>query len=209
MASLSENLVREFFELRGFLVRQPRKHTPRSAKEPEEADLLVLNPQPTKVTGELSFLLEAGDVNRLGRALVAVKGWHTEVFSPTRLEQMPEIFRFTAESVVRQAEAELGAGGGLKKVLVVPALPVSRDAREQSLEVMRAHGVDAALTFHTVLTDLLQRVEVNRDYFKSETLQLLRILKNYNLLRDPQLELFKPRRKAHRAVASRGGAMQG
>ncbi|MFM1943406.1 MAG: hypothetical protein RI897_2388 [Verrucomicrobiota bacterium] len=205
MASLSENLVREFFELRGFLVRQPRKHTPRSAKEPEEADLLVLNPQPAKVAGELPFLLEAGDVNRLGRALVAVKGWHTEVFSPTRLEQMPEIFRFTAESVVRQAEAELGLGGGLKKVLVVPALPAARELREQSLEVMRAHGVDAALTFHTLLADLLQRVEVNRDYFKSDTLQLLRILKNYNLLRDTQLELFKPRRGGKRGALSGKG----
>ncbi len=205
MSSLSENLVREFFELRGFLVRQPRKHTPRSAREPEEADFLVLNPQPLKGAGDLPFLLEAEDVNRLGRALVAVKGWHTEVFSPTRLEQMPEIFRFAAESVVRQAQEELGVGGGVKKVLVVPALPVTRDLREQSLEVMRAHGVDAALTFHTLLADLLQRVEVNRDYFKSDTLQLLRILKNYNLLREPQLELFKPRRGGKRQALSGKG----
>jgi hypothetical protein len=116
---------------------------------------------------------------------------------------MPEIFRFTGQGVVRQAEDELGAGGALKKVLVVPALPAGRELREQSVEVMRAHGVDAALTFHTVLADLLQQVEVNRDYFKSEPLQLLRILKNYNLLRDPQLELFKPRKRRQAGSAER------
>lgn len=191
MALVSENLVREFFELRGFLVRQPRKYTPRSAREPEEADLLVVNPR-VKTGGDLPFLLEADDVEKIGRALVAVKGWHTETFSPTRLGQMPEIFRFTGEAVAKQACRELGEGGRLFRILVLPALPTTQELREQSIAVMQAHGVDAAMTFPTLLADLLQQVEVNRDYLKSEVLQLLRILKNYNLLRDPQLELFKP-----------------
>ena len=56
--------------------------------------------------------------------------------------------------------------------------------------------VDAAIAFPMILQDLLSRVEVNRDYQKSEVLQTLRILKNYGLLRDPQMELFRlPRRK--------------
>jgi hypothetical protein len=35
-------------------------------------------------------------------------------------------------------------------------------------------------------------VEVNRSYRKSDTLEVLRILKNYELLRDPQLDLLAP-----------------
>jgi hypothetical protein len=38
---------------------------------------------------------------------------------------------------------------------------------------------------------------VNRNYQKSDLLQIIRILKNYDLMREPQMELFKtrPRRK--------------
>ena len=197
MASVSEALVREFFELNGFLVRQPRKHSPRSPRDPEEADLLVVNPRPRKTNVEPPpMLLGPEHLPGVARALVVVKGWHTETFSATRLAQMPEIFRFAAATVVQQAARELGDGPPLSKILVLPSLPHSQDLRQQSLKVMRDNGVDAVISFPTVLEDLLRRVEVNRDYRKSEALQLLRILKNYGFLRDPQLELFKaPRRR--------------
>jgi hypothetical protein len=196
MASVSETLVREFFELHGFLVRQPRKHTLRSPREPEEADLLVVNPRPLNVEEPLPLLLETEHLPRVARALVMVKGWHTDTFTPTRLAQMPEIFRFATASVVQQAARELGEGPPLARILVVPALPQSADLRRQSLNIMRENGVDSVICFPTVLEDLSVRVEVNRDYFRSDVLQLLRILKNYGFLRDPQLELFKaPRRR--------------
>ena len=37
------------------------------------------------------------------------------------------------------------------------------------------------------------RTEANRNYQKSDLLQVIRILKNYELIREPQLELFKAR----------------
>ena len=42
-----------------------------------------------------------------------------------------------------------------------------------------------------MLLDILTKIEINRNYQKSEILQTLRILKNYDLLGNPQLELFK------------------
>ena len=41
--------------------------------------------------------------------------------------------------------------------------------------------------------DIIDKVEINRNYRKSDTLQLLRILKNYDLLKDPQLDLLTDR----------------
>jgi len=203
MASVSETLVREFFELHGFLVRQPRKHSPRSPREPEEADLLIVNPRAQATTDPVPVLLEPKHLPRVARALVVVKGWHTETFSPTRLAQMPEIFRFASAPVVRQAARELGEGPPLLSILVVPSLPQNDGLRQQSLKVIREHGVDAAISFPMLLEDLLLQVEVNRDYLKSEVLQLLRILKNYGFLRDSQLELFKsPRRRKPRPKSS-------
>jgi hypothetical protein len=205
MASVSETLVREFFELHGFLVRQPRKYSPRSPREPEEADLLVVNPRAQATADPLPLLLEVEHLPRVARALVVVKGWHTETFSPTRLAQMPEIFRFANASVVRQAARELGEGPPLLSILVVPSLPQSDELRQQSLKVIREKGVDMAISFPTLLDDLLRRVEINRDYLKSEVLQLLRILKNYGFLRDSQLELFKPPRRRRSNLKSSGG----
>jgi hypothetical protein len=40
-----------------------------------------------------------------------------------------------------------------------------------------------------MLLDLLDKVEVNQNYIKSDTLQVMRILKNYDLLKDAQLDL--------------------
>ena len=47
--------------------------------------------------------------------------------------------------------------------------------------------------FRTMLRDLIEHTEVNRNYQKSDLLQVLRILKNYQFFREPQLELFKGR----------------
>ena len=194
MPSVSEAIVREFFEIHGFRVRQPRKHLHRSLREQDEADFLVLNPHPSIVSEPLPFILEPEHLSGLARGLVVVKGYHTDTFSPGRLTQRTSIFRFVSGNVVKQAVRELGDGPPVTRILVVPALPQDDEARRKSVEVMRANGVDAALSFPTILADLFRRVEVNRDYQKSDLLQILRILKNYGLLRDPQLELFKSAR---------------
>ena len=41
-----------------------------------------------------------------------------------------------------------------------------------------------------MLADLINHIEVNRNYQKSDLLQIIRILKNYDLFAPPQLELF-------------------
>jgi hypothetical protein len=206
MPAVSEMMVREFFELHGFLVRQPRKYTLRSARGSDEADLFVVNPRPLPLNEPLPFLLAPEDLDRVSRGVVVVKGWHTETFSANRLALQPEIFRFASPAVVRRAARELGKlgeGGPVCKILVVPSLPQKEDLRRESVAVMRQNGVDAALPFATLLADLIRRVEVNRDYQKSDLLQALRILKNYGFLSDPQLELFKPARQPRKNPANR------
>jgi hypothetical protein len=76
---------------------------------------------------------------------------------------------------------------------VVPALPQNAQARLESIALLRSKGIDAVIPFHTMLSDLIKETEVNRNYQKSDLLQLIRILKNYDLFKEPQLELFKGR----------------
>ena len=91
----------------------------------------------------------------------------------------------------------LVGGDGLLKILVIPGLPRDAKLRERSIELLRAKGVDGVISFRDILQSLLASVQTNRNYQKSDLLQILRLLKNYDLLKEPQLELkLRTRRKA-------------
>lgn len=194
MSAVSETIVREYFELHGFFVRQQRKFIAPSRHEDDEIDLYTLNPHYTP-GAPLPFVLGSADLPGVARALVVVKGWHTETFSPGLLTNAPEIFRFVEPAAFEHATKSFGGEGPLTKLLVVPALPSGEEARTQSIELLRAKGIDAVIAFHTMLADLIAAIEVNRNYQKSDLLQIIRILKNYGFFREPQLDLFEPARK--------------
>jgi hypothetical protein len=195
MAAVSETIVREYFELHEFLVRQRRKYIAQTKREDDDIDFFVLNPHPQKREAELPFVLASPDLEFVERAVVVVKGWHTETFSSAVLTHAPEIFRFVEPKVFQQAVRAFGRDGTPLKILVVPALPQGAPARDESIALLRAKGVDAVLPFRTVLADLIAKIEVNRNYQKSDLLQMIRILKNYDFFKGPQMELFKGKRR--------------
>lgn len=195
MSSVSETIVREYFELHEFLVRQHRKYIAQNRREEDDIDFFVLNLHATKREGEAPFVLASADLKHIERAIVAVKGWHTETFSSARLASTPEIFRFVGTKVFQQAARVFGEDGAPLKILVIPALPQSDQARAESIALLRSKGIDAVIPFRTMLADLVEKIEVNRNYQKSDVLQMIRILKNYDFFKEPQLELFKSKRK--------------
>ena len=199
MPAVSETIVREYFELNEFLVRQHCKYISQTRREEDDdIDFFVLNPHPQTPTEALPFVLGSADLPFIERAIVVVKGWHTETFSSAVLAHAPKIFRFVEPRVLQQAARAFGKDGTPLKILVVPALPQAAEAREESIALLRAKGVDAVIPFRTMLADLINATQVNRNYQKSDLLQTIRILKNYEFMREPQLELFKtkPKKKA-------------
>jgi hypothetical protein len=196
MGAVSETIVREYFELHEFLVRQHRKHVGQTRREEEDdIDFFVLNPHPVEREAPLPFVLGSEELPFVPRAVVVVKGWHTQTFGQSQLVHSPEIFRFVEPKVFQQAARAFGKESAPLKILVVPALPQDAQAREQSIALLRSKGIDAVVPFRTMLVDLVNKTETNRNYQKSDLLQLIRILKNYDLFKEPQLELFKSRRK--------------
>jgi hypothetical protein len=105
-------------------------------------------------------VLAPADLPFVERAIVVVKGWHTETFSSARLSHAPEIFPFVEPKVFQQAAREFGKDGSPLKILVVPAL-------------LRSKGVDAVIPFRTMLADLVAHIEVNRDCQKRRLLLLV------------------------------------
>ena len=206
MSAIDEGIVREYFEQNGFLVRQARKYqvSARRKTGDEEIDLVVYNPAWRRGSRRPDFFLFSSELAFVHKAIVAVKGWHTGVVTPATLKSSPEIFRFLEENVLKEvtrffpAETPDDAGGELTKILVLPSLPTAEPFRSQSVELLKAHGIDAIISFRAMLLDILDKIEINQNYSKSDTLQVMRILKNYDLLKDTQLDMFPERATAAR-----------
>jgi hypothetical protein len=203
MSAIDEGIVREYFEQNGFLVRQVRKYDVQARKKTgdEEIDLIVYNPAYQRGARKPEFFLFSGELAYIHRAIVVVKGWHTGRFTPTMLKSSPEIFGFLQDNVLKEVTrlfpqdaetlAASGEEGGVlpTKILVLPSLPTAEPFRSQSVQLLKERGVDAIISFRAMLLDLIEKIEVNRSYGKSDTLQVIRILKNYDLLKDAQLDL--------------------
>jgi hypothetical protein len=207
MSAIDEGIVREYFEQNGFLVRQARKYqvSARRKLAEEEIDLVVYNPAWKRTDRKPDFFLFSNELPFVQKAVVSVKGWHTGVFTPQMLKSSPEIFGFLKQSVLKEAaqffpaETAENAGDTLTKILVLPSLPTAEPFRSQSVELLKAKGVDAIISFRAMLLDLLDKIETNQNYTKSDTLQVMRILKNYDLLKDTQMDLLSERAAPRRA----------
>ncbi len=206
MSAVSETIVREFFELHGFFLRQHRKYVSPARRNDDDIDFFLSNPRRDEAAEDIPFILGPEDLECLSRAIVVVKGWHTETFTPAVLEHSQEIFRFVTPAAFKQAAKVFGADQTFSKILVVPALPTGNPARAESISYLKSKGVDAVIPFWSMLADLIDRIEVNRNYQKSDLLQVIRILKNYEFFRGPQMELFTSKAKPKRPRKRRSKA---
>ena len=193
MAGIDENIVREYFEINGFLVRQFYKYQVQSRKKraDEEIDLVVYNPNCSDAgQNDIGFVLSAQDISKIRQAVVSVKGWHTSTFSAAILNSSDEIFKFLQKNALKRVESMFQQGGKVFKILAIPSLPKNRSERQKSVNLLKSKGVDGILTYPHMLRNIADSIEVNNNYVKSDLLQTIRILKNYYMLRLPQMELF-------------------
>ena len=209
MSSVNEWVVREYLEALGFLVRQPRKYqvVARSKGLHEEVDLLAVNPAlPPGQPLPKAKLWGATELAQVSCAIIAVRGWHSEKFTAAMLASSPEIYRFAEPESVRAAEAELGAANPAK-ILCMADLPLDPDQRAEALGFLKSRGIDGVILFRPMLLELVERVDVKRTYEKSDLLQILRILKNYDLLKSGQMDLFAHVRRRKAAVPEQTGIL--
>jgi hypothetical protein len=203
MASVNESVVREYLETLGFLVRQPRKYqvVARSKGLHEEVDLLAVNPAvPPGGSLPKARLWGAAELAQVACAVVCVRGWHSEKFTAAMLASSPEVYRFAEPESVHAAEAELGMSGPAK-ILCMADLPNDPDQRTEALDFLASRGIDGVILFRPMLLELAERIDVKKTYEKSDLLQILRILKNYDLLKTGQMDLFAPGRRRKPPVA--------
>jgi hypothetical protein len=193
---VNEWVVREYFELQGYLVAQPRKYTTpgRQKQAEEEVDLVVCKARVAEHHVPDHMVWMTPDLQNVARAVVGVRGWHTERFYASTFEQTPDILRFVEPESMRYASKILGASD-MAKILCLPKLPASGELKARTIQVLKDRGIDGVISFRTMLAELVARVEKKRNYEKSDVLQVIRLLKNYDFIKDDQLELFTGKRR--------------
>jgi hypothetical protein len=200
MSGFDENIVREYFELNGFFVRQLRKYQVQSRKKrfDEEIDMLIYNPKADKNIKPSGFQLFSNDIMHIQRAIVVVKAWHSSRFTPAILRSGTKVFDFLKKDVLNKVneyfdleEMDLGKNDVVfKKILVIPSLPSGEPHRSESITLLKEQGIDGIISFATILESLIKSIEINHSYQKSDLLQLIRILKIYDMIKEPQMTFF-------------------
>ncbi|MGB0374779.1 MAG: hypothetical protein ACPGEE_02045 [Opitutales bacterium] len=200
MSGFDENIVREYFELNGFFVRQLRKYQVQSRKKrfDEEIDMLIYNPKADKDIKPSGFQLFSNDIVHIQRAIVVVKAWHSSRFTPAILRSGTKVFDFLKKDVLNKVneyfdfkEMDLDKNDVVfKKILIIPSLPSGEPHRSESITLLKEQGIDGIISFATILESLIKNIEINHSYQKSDLLQLIRILKIYDMIKEPQMTFF-------------------
>lgn len=196
MSVVNENVAREYFESLGFLVTQPHKYVAsgKRRRAEEDVDLLIVHPtvKEHKLPGRLEWATK--DLLGVRSGVVAIRGWHSSRFSESTFRHAPDILGFVEPETRRFTARALGSDT-YANILCLPGLPTSRDLKDKVMGMLKTKGIDGVLSFQTMLLELIAGVDVNRNYEKSDLLQTLRILKRYDLITNPQMELFAGRHR--------------
>ena len=191
MSDLNVQLVREFFELNSFRVMTHWQQDHSRARAPERGlQLFVENADPSPA-GPPEFLLGVNHVSMLERAIVEVRAWHAERMYVSQIENNTVLFEVATEQSLELGRNFFGSDE-FSTVLVIGELPASPEPRAKSIAALKEGKVSHIIEFHTILFELLDKINPNVSYASSATLQILRLLKRYNFVRRQQLELPFP-----------------
>ena len=190
MADTNTRVVREFLEANNFSVITNRKFQLQKADPPGRysIDILGGNMQYTEPKSPLPMRLLAEHMRHIPNVIVDVKGWHSFRFSPSLVNTKPELFYFVSPEALKFARS-IFKGAPFKSVLVISEAPATEAVWSKMEEMLKNGGIDHVLEFPTILSFLISYVQVSNNYIESDTLQLLRFLKRYGLVKGEQLEL--------------------
>lgn len=199
MVAAEELIVREYFEHNGFYTRQWRGDVPSRGKKGDgRSNLVICNPHWKPGMPPPQQLLFGSELERIGRAVVSIRLWQSSRNVAGTARASAEVLRFLSGEVLRRADDLFCEPGGDRdeggaawlKILVLPALPTHEPSRSEATKLLNAHGIDCLMSFRSLLQDVISRVDLQLAYQNSDLLRILQMLKNYDMLKSPQLELF-------------------
>lgn len=190
MLRINEEIIRAYFEMNNFLVKINRGGHISEGKEQEseEISFIVVNLDPSFSSPPRQFVLKTENLLGVTRALIAVRAWHSKRFFPSVLLTSLPSLKFLCVNALQHART-IFKTADFKKILIIPQLPTTKSTGDKSVDILKRKGIDHVVEFRTILEFLIENVKPTKDYADSDSLQLIRLLKNYRLLRESQLNL--------------------
>lgn len=169
MSDVNERIVQRYFELKGYMVTTNLKYMIKK-----------------KSSGESDIDLAILKINPSDRAIVEVKGWHTEKFNISYFTSIdPKDYRSRILHFVRPEALKVASDffktSQFRKILVVPQL--SHRQKDKIIKMLKEkHDIDI-LEFYPILKEVISLTEPNKNYRDSEFQQTIRLLKAYKFLK--------------------------
>jgi len=209
MSSIEEQMAREYFERNGFFLKhlypEPEKPLEVASTKKNKASrrypLYLIQRQTGRTKNEPlagRFQLFASDLGGLALAVMVVFRWSSQgltlpIFlngsryrSWIRNEVVPN-FTLTLTGLDKEAYPV----GVPHKIILLPGLPVSEPYRQECIDLLKTAGVDALFSFQTFLESLVAQVSTGTGQATSDLSEIIRLLKVYELVRSPQMDLFE------------------
>ena len=198
---MERELVESYFESNGFLVKgtESQQDSVSCKKQNLLPSMAVLNPLALENDSNLGFRLFTSDLTKIRSALVGLLGWDNTSFSNSHLASDARILKYfkqetkderVPESLVMSPDL-MGAGfGEFLRLLVVPALPRSEGKLKETFSFLKGLGLDGVLTMRSMLENLLRQSLPSKSYRGKSIFQILCLMKAYDLVKEPQLEMF-------------------
>ena len=201
MVDIEQEIMEAYFESNGFLVRQAGKPNDSEIKKKSLPlpTIAVLNPAVQSSDTNLSFRLFTGDLKGVRSALVSRLGWENSSFSNSILNSDAKLMKFFKQEVNQERisqgynpgpELPESWMGSYLCLLVVPALPRNEVKLKDLFVLFREMGVGGVLSLSSMLENLLRQSMPTLKYSNNGVFQMLKLLKVYQLAREPQLDMF-------------------
>ncbi|MEM9157435.1 MAG: hypothetical protein AAGB46_00190 [Verrucomicrobiota bacterium] len=196
---LDEIIVSEFLEANGFFVRSMRRtrsQSKRTTKE-EGVELYAKNMYFKPGGREASFLLFPSELRYVESMIVCIRGWYGDKAALASMTGSADMQKYVESNILKNVdkwfeveETDWVDGEDPKRVLVAPVIPTQDPHRRQIAALLREKGVYGILSYKTMLLDIIDRVDTRKVYPKSELLQLIRVLKTFDLVKDSQMNFL-------------------
>ena len=198
---VEHDLVEAYFESNGFLVRQAGKPAQVSARKNSEPllTLAIFNPAILQNQSDLGFRLYTSDLKKIRSGLVSLLGWGNSGFTNGMLNNDSMLIKYFKKELKDNRlglnfspgpELAESGMGPFMRLLIVPALPRNEAKITEVFSILQKNSVDGVLTIRSMLENLLRQSDPGKFSPGKPFLQVLKLLKAYELAKEPQLEMF-------------------
>ena len=205
MTLLEELVAREYLERNGFFLKLLY---PEITVQSKKTKAKGGGPHPTyliqRQTGRSQneplgdrFQLFSSDLGGLAMAILVAFGWSTPGLSQQVFQSGARYRSWVRNQVVPSFQSSLQGVGKQEhspsspaKMVLLPGLPVSEPYRQECIDLLKDSGVEAMFSIRTLLESLVGQIPLSPGIATSTLSEMIRLLKVYELIRPPQMDLF-------------------